>query len=92
MNIAAELRKLEVVMPRWDDAKRDLVDKPVTPFVFERDGHVFVSGEHGDGFIDFYGEFRGGYPWIHPELEKFAKEHKGYWEWENPGSIMFVEN
>lgn len=92
MNVAAELRALEIVVPRWDDAKRDLVEKSINPTVFERDGRVLVSGECGDGLIDFYGEFRGGYPYIHPELEKFAKAHKGYWEWENPGAISFVEN
>jgi len=37
---------------------------------------------------DYYGEFRGGFPWIHPELEAIAEKHGLYWEWENPGAIQ----
>jgi hypothetical protein len=92
MNIATELRNLEIVMPVWDREQRDMVEKPVKPYVFERDGQVFVSAEHGDNMADYYGEYRGGYPWIRPELEEFAKQHGGHWEWQNPGAIVFVQN
>jgi hypothetical protein len=36
---------------------------------------------------DYYGEFRGNYPWIDPRLEKLADKAGGYWEWENPAVI-----
>lgn len=49
--------------------------------------YVSVSMEHGDDAGDYYGEFRGGYPWINPKLETFAKQRKSYWEWQNPGAI-----
>lgn len=52
-----------------------------------RDGTLFVSAEHGDDAADYYGEFRGGYPFINQKLEKLAEKFKGYWEWENPGAI-----
>lgn len=54
-------------------------------------GFVQVSAEHGDDAADYYGEFRGGYPWINPKLEKLAKEVGGYWEWVDPGSIALYE-
>jgi hypothetical protein len=40
--------------------------------------------------IDYYGEFRGGYPWIHQWLIKYAEKLGGYWEWESPGSVTLV--
>lgn len=48
---------------------------------------VFVSAEEGDDAADFYGEYRGGYPWINPKLEELAQEGSGRWEWVNPGCI-----
>ena len=36
---------------------------------------------------DYYGEFRDGYPWIHPKLEKLAAKADACWEWENPAVI-----
>jgi hypothetical protein len=67
----------------------------IGPSTFIRAGHysecLFVSAEDGKGFADFYGEYRGGFPWVHPKLEEFAKVNGGYWEWENPGCIVFCE-
>lgn len=63
----------------------------VAPTVFERDGLVFISAEDGKGFADYYGEYQATEaPYIHPELEAIAKNHGGYWEWENPGCIVFA--
>lgn len=66
----------------------DLVE--VSPTVFVRDGQVYVSAGDGPNFADYYGEHRGGYPWIAPELEQFAQQHGGFWEWQNPGAIVFI--
>lgn len=41
---------------------------------------------------DYYGEFRGGYPWIDPKLEKLADKAGSYWEWENPAVISLYLN
>jgi len=51
---------------------------------------IQVCDEHGDGLIDYYGDFRGGYPYVHPELVEWAANQGGYWEWEHPGAISFV--
>lgn len=48
---------------------------------------VCVSAEYGDDAADYYGEFRGGYPWINPKLEELAENLQCYWEWMNPGAI-----
>ena len=64
--------------------------KPPHAFIDER-GVLNVSAENGDGAADYYGEFRGGYPFIEPKLEAWAKKRGGYWEWVNPGCIAFYE-
>lgn len=69
-------------------------DATVSPTVFIDDrGMLHISGEDGYMFIDYYGEFRGGYPWIDPRIEEVAKAHVdgGYWDWDNPGSIVLVD-
>lgn len=66
----------------------DLVE--VTPTVLVRDGQLYVSAEDGPNFADYYGEYRGGCPWIAPELDAWAARKHGYWEWANPGAIVFV--
>lgn len=48
---------------------------------------ICISAEHGDDAADYYGEFRGGYPWINPKLEQVAAATGCYWEWLNPGAI-----
>lgn len=61
------------------------------PHAFERDGLIYVSAENGDDAADYYGEFRGGDPWVCPRLEKWAEKRGCYWEWENPGCIVLIE-
>lgn len=53
-----------------------------------RDGELYCSDIDA---VDYYGEFRGGYPWIAPELVEWAEKKGLYWEWENPGCIVLVE-
>ncbi len=50
-----------------------------------------VVNENDEQSLDYYGEFRGGYPWINPELVKVAEDNGCYWEWANPGSICLSE-
>ena len=49
---------------------------------FIRDGALFCSGEYGVDTCDYYGEYRGGYPWINPILEEEAQKMGYYWEWQ----------
>ena len=52
-----------------------------------KDGVLFCADYEA---LDYYGEYRGGLPWICEELEKFATKLGGYWEWETPESISLV--
>lgn len=56
-----------------------------TGFVRGDEDYLTVSAEHGDGLVDYYGP--KGYPFIHPELEAWAKKKGMFWEWETAGSI-----
>lgn len=53
-----------------------------------------VSSEHeySQMFLDYYGEYEGGYPFIHQALKDWATDHNGFWEWENPSNIVFYLN
>jgi len=76
----------------WDADAKDLIDVEKRPAAFvDEDGVLCVSGEDGSGFVDYYGKFRGGYPYIAPELEAWASDNGMYWEWQNPGSIALYE-
>lgn len=58
-----------------------------------RDDEILVSAEHEVSmyFADYYGEFRGGYPWINPALEKALEEIGCFLEWMNPGALVVCE-
>lgn len=71
---------------------RGAVEVKRKPFAFERDGSLFISAEEGDNAADYYGEYRGGYCWINPALEAWAQKRGGYFDWENPGTIVFCKN
>ncbi len=59
----------------------------------EYGGLITLSTERGieEQVADYYGEFRGGYPWISSKLEKIAKQAGAYWEWINPAMISLYE-
>lgn len=87
----ADLAAVEIDGIDYNRETREFSDIRVRPFVISaRDDSgalAIVSAENGDGFADYYGEFRGGYPWIAPALESFATERGLEWQWENPGAI-----
>ena len=68
-----------------------MTKEPVHVPVFVKDDTICISAEHDSSFyfLDYYGEYRGGYAYILEELEALAAKHQGYWEWENPGCIAF---
>lgn len=81
----------------YTDSKRARIEARIQKMGFHtcrwrEDGVVYVSAEHGDDAADFYGEFRGGYPWINPKLEKVAEQNHCYWEWINGGVIGLFES
>lgn len=58
-----------------------------------RDDETLVSAESTYSFMfaDYYGEFRGGYPWINPELEAGLKKLGCFLEWQNPGCLSLYD-
>jgi hypothetical protein len=52
---------------------------------------LYVSGEEGDGFVDYYPDWSPD-PYIHPVLKKWAEKRGYYWDWMNAGVIVLVEN
>ena len=75
----------------YDKVAKDFVEGFVKPRGFIRDGMLFVSGEEGDDACDYYGEYRGGFPFINPILEKFAADNGCYFEFENAGCLVLCE-
>lgn len=77
-----------------DTQEHDEVERHV-PFTKADDGQIYISAEHEVSYLfaDYYGEFRGGYPWINPKLEEGLKAIGfGYYlEWVNPGQLVVVE-
>lgn len=63
--------------------------------VFERSDIEYfgISAEHNNShkFLDYYGEFRGGYPYISEEVTAILNENGLYCEWESPGSVTVYD-
>lgn len=97
MNIAtlhalrADIAKVVGRILKWDSTGRRYTEVPVHPTIIERSLTLLVSAVDGKDFADYYGEYRGNVPYINRVLIAVAKKHGGYWEWENPGAIRFVE-
>jgi len=94
--IMTKVQKLIETLPALDcmvfTANHELIEAKRKPHAFERDGHLFISAENGDNAADYYGEYRGGYCWINPALEAWAKKRGGFFEWENPATIVFCKD
>jgi hypothetical protein len=89
------LEKLQQKLPKLLNMKfvdKKLVDVLEPPYSFIKDGNLYISGENGDDACDYYGEFRGGYPYINPALLEFAEKNGGMFEWENPACIVFCKD
>ena len=73
----------------------ELIQEDCAPRSFVRDGMLFVSMEENDGAGDYYGHYsmdgeeQDGIPYIAEVLETWAKANKGYWEWQDAGTIVF---
>ena len=73
------------------DDNLEMVDVSIEKAIIKRDdGQLIVSAESGLWVADYYGEFRGGFPWVHPAIEAVAAKHGKYVEWENAGAIGFA--
>lgn len=80
---------------QFDKATKSFIGKDIVAPVFERDGQIFCDSECENAalFSDYHGEFHGGYAWVNPILEDWAKKEYGkdaYWEWENAGLLCLA--
>lgn len=64
----------------------------------QKEEYIFL-GDAGEGGIigeipaaDYYGEFRGGHPWVNPELENFLKDRNFGIEWFDSGTLVAFSN
>jgi len=90
--VATLQKELGQIMIESDyDLKTDEFIKTAVQSYLDSDNVLCVTSDTGQGFIDYYGEFRGNFPYIAPQLEEFAKANGMLWEWQNPGSIGLYE-
>ena len=93
--IVEELKEFKMKNAEYDFESGSLIDIAVGDAVIENYEHddasyIGISAEHNHTsmVIDYYGEFRGGYPYISPSLEKWAEKKGLYWEWMNAAVIV----
>lgn len=60
-------------------------------FFINEEGNICCTNNRGHDTFDYYGEYRGGYPWVNPILEKIANEKNLYWEWQDPSCIILYK-
>jgi hypothetical protein len=53
------------------------------PYVFIKDGLIYISAENGDNYADYYESL-----YIDEQLEELANKYDTYWDWEDAGSII----
>jgi len=88
--LLAAVQSVEIEDFTWNERTKthEFIDVKIGKLArIDEDGFVCVSAEDDLSTADYYGEFRGGYPWIHPKLEKLADDLGMYWDWKNPGEI-----
>jgi hypothetical protein len=73
--------KKEEIIKKLKNIKGGLLKK--APYVFERNGLIYVSAENGDNYADY-----DNYMFIDEKLEDLADSYDTYWDWENAGSIV----
>ena len=87
-----------------DDAGQAVVDaagediwesRDLHPTAFaskDNDYAIIVSAEDGRGFAHYEGQYEGIIgpfdPWIHPDIEAWAKRHGYGVDWRDPGSVI----
>ena len=84
-----------------DEKGKDNYDAPMVysalgdhDVIWVRDNAVIMSAEDPAtaSLVDYYGEFKGGYPYIDQKVEDFAEKYGRSIEWESPGAIGFYKD
>jgi hypothetical protein len=93
------LQTLQNTLPTltsYDFSGDDLVEVQVKVSSFIRDNLLFISMEEGDSAGCYYGRYiseseQDGYPYINEALTDWAKSNGGYFEWQDAGTIVFID-
>lgn len=63
--------------------------------VFERSDIEYfgISAEDEESYkwVDYYGEYRGGYPYVAEEIANTLRKYDLFAEWENPGALIVYD-
>lgn len=84
-----ELTELEIASG-WDTENNELFYHEIITHII--DGVLCVSSDDGQLIVDYYGEFRGSYPYINDKLVTFADDNGMMWEWKDPSTIGLYES
>jgi len=55
-------------------------------------GGLWIASENTPELFDYYGEFTGGYPYVHPKVEKLLEKAGYIYEWIDAGTGMISPN
>lgn len=55
---------------------------------YDHDEECLIIDGCDSRYADYWGEFRGNYPWVHPDLEKWAEERDLIVDWYDPGTLF----
>ncbi|PLX71844.1 MAG: hypothetical protein C0602_00290 [Denitrovibrio sp.] len=74
-------------------AFNELVELGCTCYDRQDDGgHFVISGEEGDGLLDYYEEYPGDFVFgIHRSIVDALAKHGLYAEWYNPGFALVYD-
>ena len=81
-------KKNSDIIAEIEEIKSEITERP--PYVYEREGQIKLSSEEGDEFSDYYGEFYEPL-YVDARLEAIADKYNSYWEWENAGTLVLVQ-
>jgi len=76
------------IIAEIEEIQSEITERP--PKVYEREGQIKLSSEEGDEFSDYYGEFYEPM-YVDARLEAIADKYNSYWDWENAGTLVLVE-
>lgn len=87
---ADEVRALSIpdfVYDPENGDEHDLREVSRHPSVIVKGDVLVIHNDDGTHFLNYYGEFDNGAPWIHPVLTTWVEGLGLYFEWRDPGAI-----
>ena len=80
----AELSRLGLEVGEWDWMDREFYDRGGFDICVE------CGDGYGQGYFDFYGEFRSSGMYVSPKITKMAEKYGYYIDWYNAGVAIAV--